>query len=901
MSAGSEAQCAGQGGIYLPGSSCAADACGPGACCFETSCNIADAFSCIAAGREFAGAGTTCLDDPCAAGIGACCFDTGACDDLSPTACTAGGGVWQGAGTDCTEPLCDPGACCLPGECQPAAHYECDASGGAFIPGGACDDACLIPLGCPANALYSQPRDPPSAFTAYTSEATGSAQRHDNFAGAAGAVEGVVWWGLDLDFTGNGFVECAETDPTFLITFSTDLAGAPGDPACSFTAQATRTPTGVFYLGFELNEYTLTLPEPCVLVEGWLSIVGLGDPECWFLWMSSSVGDGFSSCTGCQEPLEDSDLAFCLIGAAGGVAGACCDQSTGGCDDGTDITDCLATGLRFEPDETCATIEPPCQPAPGACCFDDGTACAALLPVECIAAAGDWIGAAAPCSSCPAYGACCFDEQSCAPLTQAQCADGGFTWLGPGSSCERCPDLPACRRPALFAQPPDGPGDFLAGTSEQAPGLVRSEDFAGATGAIEALTWWGLDLEFVPPGSWIECVESDPTFHVTFRTDAAGVPGAVVCTYTLLATRTPLPFLYLGAQLNEYRVTLPQPCVLVNGWVSIAGAGDPSCWFLWMSAGTGSSYCAGCTPEPQDIDLALCLEGEAGGVFGACCDDDTGSCMERVEITACGAGGLRFLPGGACDELDPPCGVLEGACCQGDGTCDVQAAATCAAAGGSWLGPFSICRQCPCVAFCPPGGHAEGEPVCDEEFVDLFNGGCNEQPALFSPIEPGDTVCGTSGVFQDGEAADFDWYQVQVGTAAGAIALQWTVVAEFPAAAWILDGSDGCPGTIVTSDIAEPCAVLRLDATVEPGTYWMVVAPAAFSDSAACGTEYTATLGADQTCLGDVDGSGAVDVQDLVAVVLAWGSSDPAADVNGDGTVDVQDLVAVIVAWGPCT
>jgi hypothetical protein len=29
--------------------------------------------------------------------------------------------------------------------------------------------------------------------------------------------------------------------------------------------------------------------------------------------------------------------------------------------------------------------------------------------------------------------------------------------------------------------------------------------------------------------------------------------------------------------------------------------------------------------------------------------------------------------------------------------------------------------------------------------------------------------------------------------------------------------------------------------------------------------------------------------------------SGAAADVNGDGTVDVQDLVAVIMAWGPCT
>ena len=54
-------------------------------------------------------------------------------------------------------------------------------------------------------------------------------------------------------------------------------------------------------------------------------------------------------------------------------------------------------------------------------------------------------------------------------------------------------------------------------------------------------------------------------------------------------------------------------------------------------------------------------------------------------------------------------------------------------------------------------------------------------------------------------------------------------------------------------------------------------------------------------CPGDTNADGAVDVQDLVAVITAWGSDDAAADVNGDGTVDVQDLVGVINGWGTCS
>ena len=54
------------------------------------------------------------------------------------------------------------------------------------------------------------------------------------------------------------------------------------------------------------------------------------------------------------------------------------------------------------------------------------------------------------------------------------------------------------------------------------------------------------------------------------------------------------------------------------------------------------------------------------------------------------------------------------------------------------------------------------------------------------------------------------------------------------------------------------------------------------------------------TCLGDVNLDGVVDVQDLVEVILAWDAPGGPADVNDDGIVDVQDLVTVILQWGPC-
>lgn len=50
---------------------------------------------------------------------------------------------------------------------------------------------------------------------------------------------------------------------------------------------------------------------------------------------------------------------------------------------------------------------------------------------------------------------------------------------------------------------------------------------------------------------------------------------------------------------------------------------------------------------------------------------------------------------------------------------------------------------------------------------------------------------------------------------------------------------------------------------------------------------------------GDANADGRTDVQDLVAVILAWGSTlaHHPADVDGSGMVDVGDVVGVVVGW----
>jgi hypothetical protein len=52
---------------------------------------------------------------------------------------------------------------------------------------------------------------------------------------------------------------------------------------------------------------------------------------------------------------------------------------------------------------------------------------------------------------------------------------------------------------------------------------------------------------------------------------------------------------------------------------------------------------------------------------------------------------------------------------------------------------------------------------------------------------------------------------------------------------------------------------------------------------------------------GDIDGSGSVDVLDLLALLAAWGPcsmpSDCPADLDGNDVVDVVDLLSLLAAW----
>ncbi len=886
------------GGVFLDGEDCADSPCEIGACCFELNCGMLDAFNCISSGRAFGGAGTTCLDDPCESNIGACC-NSGTCSFVSPLQCGNEGGTWLGAGTNCQTSPCDIGACCQPGACADLPGFECMATGGTFVNGFSCSaDACEQTLGCPADSLFSQSRDAPLFFASYLSESSQNAQRSDNYANLPGAIAVVRWFALSLAFDGAAFSDCVDSSPIFEITFHENNAGTLGEVVCSYTIEAQRTFTGIPYQTFEAVKYEAILPTPCVASTGWISIVGLGDPDCRHYWISSTDGDQASLCSNCPGgPNVADDFNFCLLGNAGGVFGACCDQNMGFCSENVEIQDCLDVGQFFAPDKTCAELDQPCEIVRGACCFNNGTPCSIEVEGDCVAAGGSWLGRDTVCEQCPAVGACCLAQDACFIGTENNCGDAGFSFIGADTACEDCPPLPDCPADTLFGQTVDGPNDFLSGTSEASAGFARFEDFAGVAGPIEHITFWGLDLDNIEgTNDFVECVEDDPQFEIAFHRDANGVPGEQVCSYTVLAERIPTLFDYLGANVIEFRAVLPASCVLTRGWVKIVGLGDEDCWFLWLSAGLGGSLCEGCSVEQQDDDFAFCLNGPVGGVTGACCVDETGQCEENVDIADCAQSTQRFRPGTACADLDPPCGIILGACCFSDATCSLSEEVSCQKSGGDWLGANSICDSCPCITPCPSVGVAEGEPVCFDDYDDVFNGGCDAETVGFSPIGFGQTVCGLSGVFvvDFDFVGDFDWFEIEV---AEPTMLTWIVEAEFPAVVGVVDGTAGCAGAnVITLQSTDECDPLEITVPVNAGTYWLVVGPLAATDLAACGKRYTAVVLNANAPPGDGNGDGNVDLFDLDlwnACLASPGSTAPPAclvfDFDGDQDVDWAD------------
>lgn len=285
----------------------------------------------------------------------------------------------------------------------------------------------------------------------------------------------------------------------------------------------------------------------------------------------------------------------------------------------------------------------------------------------------------------------------------------------------------------------------------------------------------------------------------------------------------------------------------------------------------------------------------------------------------------------------------EGACCIGEGEegCQVLTAAACAKAGGNYLGNFVSCANCPSTVECPDAGNPCGDCVGDlnqsgavdvqdllillgawgpcpgccadlnnsgtvdvqdllillgawglcpaaadsgpsgnvvvenEPCGDDTNGGCNATPNAYTAVECGDTVCGTA--WANGGTRDTDWYTI---TVTDSTTITWRVHAEFPAFAAILNDQCGDGLAIIADATGIPGVPFEMSACVNPGTYRLFVAVAAF-EGFPCGSDnaYVAEVTC-RSCTGACCYNDGANCDDLTASACA----SIGGDFQGAGT-----------------
>jgi subtilisin-like proprotein convertase family protein len=159
---------------------------------------------------------------------------------------------------------------------------------------------------------------------------------------------------------------------------------------------------------------------------------------------------------------------------------------------------------------------------------------------------------------------------------------------------------------------------------------------------------------------------------------------------------------------------------------------------------------------------------------------------------------------------------------------------------GDYTLTAELCQACDVV--CPEGAIAEGEGACSDEYVDTYNGGCNDPAFSTSVLECNTTVCGLSGtyLFTGLNYRDTDWYQFTVTEDMDSN--KFCLTTEFAGLFFIFplasceDINNGVVAPIyqmATTSCTEVC----FDACFLPGDYLAIVLPAGFT-GVPCGAEY---------------------------------------------------------------
>jgi hypothetical protein len=179
--------------------------------------------------------------------------------------------------------------------------------------------------------------------------------------------------------------------------------------------------------------------------------------------------------------------------------------------------------------------------------------------------------------------------------------------------------------------------------------------------------------------------------------------------------------------------------------------------------------------------------------------------------------------------------------------------------------------QPPCDIVAHPGEIVEDEPICYDDFDDIYNIGCSA--IIWDTIPANCVFFGSSGTYLiDGlENRDTDWLEFDV---ADSSTVSLVGMAEFDILLLIIkQGSTiPCEGFVIVDNVSsQECTEFSLDLEIGAGRYWVWVGPSEFT-GVSCGLNYQFSLitmphGHCDYVVGDVNQSGTLNGIDIVYAV----------------------------------
>ena len=288
-------------------------------------------------------------------------------------------------------------------------------------------------------------------------------------------------------------------------------------------------------------------------------------------------------------------------------------------------------------------------------------------------------------AGCPPCGACCLPDGTCVRTSEISCLIAFGAYLGDGTTCDgdfdfngvddacELPDVPCGDCPPGLGWLPNCLGGY---------DLMPSTAAVGVDLNLDCYADWQVDLEgpvvvrrtdplddslqfpgLAPLDGHLDVVDTEIISMTLSSPQAVLVAGAgsstdLQPTLGAAVERMSDPFhvdsffdvyfeIDLGNGMKAYnhdpvRVEAVLDCMPPD----VDFIFPVSCLPLYDSPIPGSGFVVA-----QLIDVRH----DVFPVYGACCDDDTGVCLDFVPVTACPPP-MRFSPDMLCAELDPACG-----------------------------------------------------------------------------------------------------------------------------------------------------------------------------------------------------------------------------------------------------